>query len=93
MNEFDQRGVTPLLNFEKLGWLSEPAKARLVEARFNFIKGLAAKEQELTARGARPSEAAQAVSGLISTCAKEACLGEEFGTWLDGPERQSFLSN
>ncbi|MCK6552886.1 hypothetical protein L6R52_44090, partial [Myxococcota bacterium] len=90
INAFDQRGCTPLLEFEKLSWLTDAEKKRAVDARGKFIQSLADLDKRKA--GMKPSQIGQAVADLVTAWSKDARLAEPFGRWLDGGERQKFFA-
>jgi hypothetical protein len=91
LNKFDQRGCLPVLGFEKLPFLSEDEKARVIAARSTFLSRLS--ELEKSAAGKLPPERAAAeVASLIARWAHEVKLADVFGRWLDGGERSHFFT-
>lgn len=90
LKAFDHRIATPLLELEKLSWLTDDERARVISARGGFIEGLARLDAQ---KGDRtPQQLAVDVSNLAAEWARSARLAGPFGRWLDGGERQHFFS-
>jgi hypothetical protein len=90
LNAFDQRACVPLLNYEAINWLSDGDRKRAIEARGWFIGAL--DELDKNRGNLAPHQLGQKVADLIEQWSKKAQLGEVFGKWLDGGERQKFIS-
>lgn len=90
LNEFDQRACTPLLQLERIRWLTDEERERVVNARAQFISSLA--ELEARKDTLKSTEVAQKTVDLIVAWAKAARLAGPFGRWIDGAAREQFFS-
>lgn len=90
LNAFDQRACVPLLNYEAINWFTDDQRKRAIEARGWFIGAL--DNLDKNRANLKPHEFGQKVADLIVQWSKKAQLGEVFGAWLDGGQRQNFIS-